>query len=121
MVRMERGRELLRASFHPARPGRIYGKPGWCIGVVYQVGGNRGGPWALAPGPPTQAHYGDISRTEEEALDFLSQRLWHSYALAQTPAVPTACGEASACQVCCPWGQGGLGRAGLSSLGSWQF
>lgn len=121
MVRTEEGRELPRAGFHSARPGRIYGKPASGIGAVDQVGGNRGGPWAPAPGPTTQAHYGDIPRTEKKALDFRSQRLWHSYALAPTPAVRAACGEDSACQVCWPWGQGGLARAGLSSLSSWQF
>lgn len=53
MVRTEEGRELPRAGFRSARPGRIYGKPASGIGAVDQVGGNRGGPWAPAPGPTT--------------------------------------------------------------------
>lgn len=49
----------------------------------------------------TQAHDGDILRTEKEALDFWIQT-WHSYALAPTPAVQAACAEDSASQVGCP-------------------
>lgn len=71
-VRTERGRELPRAGFRPARPGCIYRKPASGIGAVDQVGSNRGGPWAPAPCPTTQAHYGDIPRTEKEAPDFWS-------------------------------------------------
>ena len=83
---------------------------------VYREPSSGEGPVNAGTGPTKQAYYGDIPRTEKEALGFWSPRPQHSYALAPTPAVQEACDEDSASRVCLPRGEGGPAAGRLSSL-----